>query len=335
MGLGNANFAATQQQVQSQLMNNPDFMRQMMDNPMVQSLMSNPDVIRELMMSNPQMRELMERNPEIQHMLNNPQLMRETMELARNPAALQELMRHHDRAMSNLESVPGGFNALQRIYRELEEPMMNATLGSQNPFAALVEGGGTANSTENRQAGTENTQPLPNPWGGRSSSATTTTSSTTSTTTSSTTSNPFGGLMGAMGGGGMDGYMQQMMQNPQQLESMMNTPHMQAMMQAMTSNPELSRAIVDSNPMLANAPPEMRDQMHRMMPQMMQQMANPEMRQALSNPEVMQALMQIQQGMQRLQTVTPPNFLTGYVLFFEWRENNSRSFLFIRDQKWL
>lgn len=25
------------------------------------------------------------------------------MELARNPAALQELMRHHDRAISNLE----------------------------------------------------------------------------------------------------------------------------------------------------------------------------------------------------------------------------------------
>ena len=43
------------------------------------------------------------RNPEIQHMLNNPALMRETMELARNPAALQELMRHHDRALSNLE----------------------------------------------------------------------------------------------------------------------------------------------------------------------------------------------------------------------------------------
>ena len=44
-----------------------------------------------------------QRNPEIQHMLQNPQLMRETMELARNPAALQELMRQRDRAISNLE----------------------------------------------------------------------------------------------------------------------------------------------------------------------------------------------------------------------------------------
>lgn len=36
-------------------------------------------------------------------MLNNPQLMRETMDLARNPSALNELMRNHDRALSNLE----------------------------------------------------------------------------------------------------------------------------------------------------------------------------------------------------------------------------------------
>lgn len=40
-------------------------------------------------------------------MLNNPEMLRQTMELARNPAMLQELMRSHDRALSNLESIPG------------------------------------------------------------------------------------------------------------------------------------------------------------------------------------------------------------------------------------
>ena len=45
--------------------------------------------MQNLMMANPQMRELMERNPEITHMLNNPELMRQTMEMARNPAMLQ------------------------------------------------------------------------------------------------------------------------------------------------------------------------------------------------------------------------------------------------------
>lgn len=53
--------------------------------------------------------QLMERNPEINHMLNNPDILRQTMEIARNPAMLQELMRNQDRAMSNLESIPGKF----------------------------------------------------------------------------------------------------------------------------------------------------------------------------------------------------------------------------------
>ncbi len=55
---------------------------------------------------------------------------------------------------------------MQRIYREVEEPMLNATRDqfNQNPFAALANNSNT--SEANRQAGTENTQPLPNPWGG-------------------------------------------------------------------------------------------------------------------------------------------------------------------------
>ena len=40
-------------------------------------------------------------------MLNNPEMLRQTMEFARNPAMLQEVMRSHDRALSNLESIPG------------------------------------------------------------------------------------------------------------------------------------------------------------------------------------------------------------------------------------
>ena len=90
-----------------QMMSNPDMLRQMMENPIVQQLMSNPDYVRTLLTSNPQMQTLMERNPEISHMLNNPELLRQTMEMVRNPSMLQELMRTQDRALSNLESIPG------------------------------------------------------------------------------------------------------------------------------------------------------------------------------------------------------------------------------------
>lgn len=49
-----------------------------------------------------------------------------TMELARNPAMMQEMMRNQDRALSNLESIPGGYNALRRMYTDIQEPMFSA-----------------------------------------------------------------------------------------------------------------------------------------------------------------------------------------------------------------
>jgi len=42
-------------------------------------------------------------------------------------------MRNQDRALSNLEALPGGFNALERLYRDVQEPMMDAT-ARPNPF---------------------------------------------------------------------------------------------------------------------------------------------------------------------------------------------------------
>merc|ERR1711963_1318247 len=114
LGLGSANFMEMQQRMQEGIMNNPDFMRQVMDSPLTQSLMSNPEIVRSLIQANPQMRQLIERNPEVGHMLNNPDILRQTMEVARNPA------------MSNLESLPGGQNALHRMYRDIQEPMLNA-----------------------------------------------------------------------------------------------------------------------------------------------------------------------------------------------------------------
>lgn len=77
LGLGSANFMELQQQMQRQLMSNPEMLSQIMENPLVQDMMSNPDLMRHMIMANPQMQQLMERNPEISHMLNNPELMRQ------------------------------------------------------------------------------------------------------------------------------------------------------------------------------------------------------------------------------------------------------------------
>lgn len=41
-------------------MSNPTQLRQLMDNPVIQGITSNPDLLRSLLLSNPQMRDLME-----------------------------------------------------------------------------------------------------------------------------------------------------------------------------------------------------------------------------------------------------------------------------------
>uniref|UniRef100_A0A2K6CHQ6 Ubiquitin-like domain-containing protein n=1 Tax=Macaca nemestrina TaxID=9545 RepID=A0A2K6CHQ6_MACNE len=163
LGLGSANFMELQQQMQRQLMSNPEMLSQIMENPLVQDMMSNPDLMRHMIMANPQMQQLMERNPEISHMLNNPELMRQTMELARNPAMMQEMMRNQDRALSNLESIPGGYNALRRMYTDIQEPMFSAAQEQfgNNPFSSLA---GNSDSSSSQPLRTENREPLPNPW---------------------------------------------------------------------------------------------------------------------------------------------------------------------------
>ncbi|PKU33980.1 ubiquilihypothetical protein [Limosa lapponica baueri] len=60
----------------------------------------------------------------------------QTLELARNPAMMQEMMRNQDRALSNLESIPGGYNALRRMYTDIQEPMLNAAQEQPYNFVA-------------------------------------------------------------------------------------------------------------------------------------------------------------------------------------------------------
>merc|ERR1711970_1275820 len=193
LGMGSANFMEMQQRMQRDLMSNPDMLRQVLDNPLTQSFMSNPDVIRQMLESNPQMQEVMERNTEIRQMLNNPEVLRQMMEIARNPSRLQEMTRTMDRQMQNLEAMPGGMNILQRMYRDVQEPVLNA-MGGPNPFQDLRG----ANNTPAPVPSTETSDPAPNPWAG--TPRTTAGSTTTPTPPTTGAGAPLGGALGQNGG---------------------------------------------------------------------------------------------------------------------------------------
>ncbi|XP_046439274.1 ubiquilin-1-like isoform X1 [Daphnia pulex] len=314
MGLGSGNFMEMQQNMQREILSNPETLRNMMDNPLVQSLMSNPDYMRQILTSNPQMQQLLERHPEINHVMNNPELLRQTMEIARNPAMLQELMRSQDRALSNLESIPGGYSALQRMYRDIQEPMFNAAQEQfgGNPFAALVNNAGPLAGSANPQAGQENRAPLPNPWSGPSSTQSPGSNSETRTggenrsPSSSAAQGVTGmpGMPGMINSPGMQSLMQQIVDNPQLMQSMMNAPYVQSMFQQMGSNPQLAEQMILNNPLFASNP-AMQEQMRTMLPTFMAQLNNPEIQNLVTNPQAMSAMMQIQQGMEQLRQVAP------------------------------
>lgn len=265
--LGGMNGGMNEQM--QQLMNNPELMNQLMDSPvmqnMMQNILDNPQLLQEMIRANPQMNQVMEQNPDLAHIFNNPSLIRQAMEMHRNPSMMQEMMRHQDRAMSNIENLPGGFQALERMYRDIQEPMMNAA-NRPNQYQTNTSDNNASNTSN--QAGRQNTEALPNPWGGGGTNTQQTNAERPTSNTTGNTSSPFG--------------------------AMNNPAMMQSTMEMMRNNPELMRSLMQTmNPQLANNP-----QMSRMLENYI---SNPEM----SNPAVLQALQQIQQGYETIRREAP------------------------------
>ncbi|KAI3949732.1 hypothetical protein MKX01_040949 [Papaver californicum] len=293
------------EQVQQQLTQNPNMMREIMNMPVMQNLMNNPDLMHTLIMSNPQMRDIIDRNPDLAHILNNPSTLRQTLETARNPELMREMMRNTDRAMSNIESSPEGFNMLRRMYETVQEPLMNATTmagdaenySGSNRFASLLGNqGGTQDRDRSINPSTAgsaapNTEPLPNPWGGARAVGGTPTNTAARLNSTGDARAPgiagLGGLglpeMEQMFGGMQDfSQMNQFMQNPavaQITQSLLSDP--QYMNQILGLNPQL-RSMVDSNP------------------QIREMIQNPELLRQLISPDTTQEDLPLQQELTRL-----------------------------------
>eukprot|EP00250_Pteridium_aquilinum_P034557 c7749_g1_i1 orf=202-1839(+) len=298
------------QQVQQQLMQNPNLMRDMMNMPAVQSLMNNPELMRSLIMNNPQMRSLIDRNPELGHILNDPSTLRQTLDAARNPELMREMMRNTDRAMSNIEASPEGFNMLRRMYETVEEPFLNAATGADggndaatNPFAALLGAqglqpqAGTPTGTAAATTGTEtvapNTAPLPNPWnpsqnaanagaGGGAGQNAAGARTTASTGVGGLTGLPGLGFPDLGGVGGMG------LVDPSLMQQMLQNPAISQMMQSLLSNPQYINQILNMQPHLRA--------MLNANPQLTEMMQSPDFLRLMTSPEILQQMLPMQGG---------------------------------------
>ncbi|KAM2219007.1 hypothetical protein TB2_017851 [Malus domestica] len=303
-------------QMQQQMTQNPNVMRDIINMPAIQNIMNNPDIMRNLIMNNPQMREVIDRNPELAHVLNDPSTLRQTLEAARNPELMREMMRNTDRAMSNIEATPEGFNMLRRMYENVQEPFMNATTmagdaGSDgsNPFAALLgaEGGNQTRAQSTNQSTVSsdtatgspapNTNPLPNPWSSAGNPNLTAGVGQTNTAWSNpfgdaTLQTPSGTARSSLAGISypeLEGAFGAMPQDSNLLNQLMQNPAVSQIMQSLLSNPEYMNEILGSNPQLRS----MLDS-NSYLREMMQ---NPEFLRQLASPETMQMLLTLQQSL--------------------------------------
>jgi ubiquilin len=236
-------------------------MSSLMNSPMMEGIMNNPDILRNMMMNNPQMQAIMDANPQIRHALNDPASLRQTMEMMRNPHAMQQAMRSQDLMISQLENHPLGFNALRRMHEEVTEPMMEAAANAQqtpNPWAQVQQ-------TPVAQPTSLTSTALPNPWGG----------------SPNPNPNPWAGLSAGATPGATNPFS--MLQNPMlsglgdesQMMAMMSNPLVQQQMAAMMQNPQMLQQIASMNPQMAPIvnSPQFRAMMSN--PQLLQQMMNP------------------------------------------------------------
>lgn len=139
------------------------------EDPFMQLLISQPGLLLEMLQANPKMRSLMERNPQIGHALADPTTIRDLLRQQRDPTAYQEAMRGHDRALANIENVPGGFQALRQFYTdemaEMEEGLSSLAIGGgRGPSSSLATSVATAGEARYTMKGRRTTEPMPNPW---------------------------------------------------------------------------------------------------------------------------------------------------------------------------
>ncbi|KAH0625317.1 hypothetical protein JD844_033831 [Phrynosoma platyrhinos] len=279
-----------------------ELISEVMQHPFVQNLFGDTEQVRQMIMSVPQMQQLAQQNPEISHILNNSEFLREMIDVATSPAVMDEIIRNHDRALSNLESIPGGYSALQQLYNDIEAPMLNAV-------QAQFQGNSAFTSSESKSSSgdmaplsrMENREPLPNPWAPQSNSS---------------GDNGFNGDANGVGNGARQpGYIHITLNTRVRL-NLSKSENIQNMVHQLTDNPEFMQSMTNAlshpegptqaflahcnSPTSQGAPPP--QGWARALPP---KLAKSEAAALLSNPRAVQALLQLQMSLLALRREVP------------------------------
>jgi hypothetical protein len=115
----------------------------------------NPELLEQMFLANPQFQKMAEKNPQIKHALSDPSTLKTMFDMSTNPKVYKEVMRGHDRALSNLENIPQGFQHLVRIQKSLDNVDRRQ---SERQVKTQIDA--SDSGAKNRLT----SEPFPNPW---------------------------------------------------------------------------------------------------------------------------------------------------------------------------
>jgi ubiquilin len=238
----------------------------------------------------------MEQRPEIARMLEDPEVIQQSLQMMRNPSLMREMQRNQDRAIGQLDVMPGGHNALVRAHEDVVDPLMAALSGGADGSGPSVD----LEAYSQQAQGTPNNEALPNPWGAPAPSAVPAAAPVPAQAQSTALAAP---AAPAPFGGGFPAFGAQ----PQNQAGQTNP--MAAMMQQMMSNPAMMQQSMQMASQMyggqqgaqgLGAPAMPAVQPPAQPPAQPQPNADPfaqMMQQMMSNPAMMQQSMQMAQAM--------------------------------------
>ncbi|KAM8821429.1 ubiquilin-1-like [Eudromia elegans] len=274
-------------------------MVQALESLFAQSLLSSPELMRQLIMANPQMQQLAQQIPEINHILNNTHVMKEMLDMVKNSDMLRE-MRSWDRAVSSHERVPGGDSALVCTGMESQDTTLTAMREQfgNSSFASLGRKRSLERTCRRTQLPSNEAREhsgSPSPSHSATSIGTGSTDLDTGVTPGQLSPSTTLLVLGSErpGAGGVQNMLHQVTESLQLIVNL-----------CAFYTKWMTLLLLQRSHLEAEASRQQQDAAQRL-PDVLQRIQNPEMLAAMSNPKAMQACLQIEQGLQVLALEAP------------------------------
>lgn len=83
-------------------------------------MLGNKEMMAAMMKNNPMIEQMKKANPEIGDALEDPAVLEQMMEVMKDPVKMEEMLRQQDQMLTNLQNMPGGAKAFDKLSRDLQ-----------------------------------------------------------------------------------------------------------------------------------------------------------------------------------------------------------------------